>query len=110
MGMEVSGPVVSPTFILLAEYEGTIPLLHADAYRIKTHEVRSVGLEDILDDWEGVSLVEWADRFPQVLPSDYLLVRFHTPEPGTRELQISATGPTHAALLHRLRTAWESSA
>lgn len=100
-GLEVLEVVVSPTFILIAQYEGRLPLLHADAYRLEQKDLPELGLEELLETWDGVALLEWADRFPDVLPPDHLVVRF-----VNHDLEITSTGPIHDEVLDRWRKAW----
>lgn len=102
--LEVAEPVVSPTFVLVAEYEGRLPLLHADCYRLEPHELWDTGLEETLEVWPGLALVEWADRFPDLLPPDHLRVVL-TIEGDARRLTVSALGPRAAAALARWRAA-----
>ena len=107
-GLEVAEPVVSPTFILVAEYEGRLPLLHADAYRLEPGEVEQIGLEESLEGWPGVALVEWATRVEEALPGDRLRVLLLLDEPG-RRVEITATGKRSAAVLDAWRARWEAS-
>lgn len=101
-GLGVEGPVQSPTFILVQEHEGRLALFHADVYRVESAaELAQTGLEEMIEA-DGVTLVEWADSHPQLLPPDHLEVRIrHLPE--AREIQLTAHGPRHAALLEQLR-------
>ena len=73
-GLAVEGEVVSPTFSLIDEHDAEIPLLHADAYRLEADEAAAIGLEETLEDWPGVALVEWASRVTDLLPLDGLEV------------------------------------
>ncbi len=68
-GMGVSGPVNSPTFTILQEYEGkTLRLYHFDAYRIADEsEMEEIGFEEYVYG-EGVSLIEWASQISGILP------------------------------------------
>lgn len=103
-GLGVSTPVVSPTFVLMTEYAGRLPLLHADTYRLSASEVAGVGIEEALDDWPGIALVEWADRFPDLLPVDHLSV--HIGFVGEhRRFTVAATGPVASATLAQWRAA-----
>lgn len=103
LGLGVEGPVVSPTFILVSEHEGRLPLLHADLYRLRPEDLQNLGLEEALERWPGVAAVEWADRFPALLPDDHLDIHIeHAPE--GRHLTARARGPRHEALL----TAWRA--
>lgn len=100
LGAGVEDDVVSPTFILIAEHAGRLPLLHADLYRVAPEELPGLGLEEALERWPGIAAVEWADRGWDCLPEDHL--RLELTEWGAgRRLRATATGPRHAALLAR---------
>lgn len=94
--------LTSPTFALLMEHPGGVPVLHVDLWRIEAHELAGIGLEETLDLWPGVSLVEWGDRFPEALPVDRLEVSLDASGEG-RTVTLSACGPRSAATLARLR-------
>ncbi len=67
-GLEVHDVVTSPSFTLIQEYQGRMPVFHFDFYRLTTeHEVEDL---NVFDYWEsqGISLVEWADRGESLLP------------------------------------------
>ncbi|MFT5685822.1 MAG: tRNA threonylcarbamoyladenosine biosynthesis protein TsaE [Myxococcota bacterium] len=98
VGLAVEEPIVSPTFILIAEYEGRLPLLHADAYRLRPGEVAGIGLEESLEDWEGLALVEWAELVAEALPLDHLSVSIDI-DGDTRRFTIHSNGPKSAAAL-----------
>ena len=101
-GLDVPEDVVSPTFTLVAEYDGRLPLLHADVYRLESHELEHIGLEEQLEGWPGLALVEWADRFPELIPVDHVACQLRTLPAGGREALIAAAGGG-AALLARWR-------
>jgi tRNA threonylcarbamoyladenosine biosynthesis protein TsaE len=69
-GLEIPARVHSPTFTLVAEYDGgRLKLFHLDLYRLETYEqVRSAGLEEFLQP-DGVAVIEWAERLSGHLPS-----------------------------------------
>ena len=69
-GLGVENTVVSPTFILMAEYQGRLPLFHVDLYRLEDSAAVTAG--GLLDERqrEGVTLVEWPDRLGDALPGD----------------------------------------
>ncbi|MCQ4086701.1 tRNA (adenosine(37)-N6)-threonylcarbamoyltransferase complex ATPase subunit type 1 TsaE [Saccharibacillus sp. JS10] len=74
----VKGIVNSPTFTLIKEYEGRLPLYHMDVYRISQDEAEDLGLEEYFEG-AGVSLVEWASIIPDLLPTYILHLRIeHT--------------------------------
>jgi len=71
----VEDPVVSPTFTIVREYEGRVPVVHVDVYRIDTfQELHDLGFEEVLRD-DAVTLVEWGDVIDGMLPGDRLDVR-----------------------------------
>ena len=110
-GLGVAGPVSSPTFTILKEHEGRIPLYHFDLYRIEDpDELEALGFDDYFYG-DGVSVVEWAERGEwadsaggAAWPEDVLRI-FITPGPGPeeRELRLHAAGPRGVALLAGLR-------
>jgi tRNA threonylcarbamoyladenosine biosynthesis protein TsaE len=99
LGLEVSSPIVSPTFVLMAEYEeGRLPLLHADAYRLVADEVSAIGLDEALEVWPGVMLVEWASRIETAMPTEHLSVSLRHVG-SAREAEIVAHGSFHQHIM-----------
>lgn len=77
----VKDRVTSPSFVLRREYEGTLPIVHLDVYRLDTlQEVADLGYEEVLD-LRRVTFVEWGDAIAPLLPGDHLEVEFRLPEP-----------------------------
>jgi tRNA threonylcarbamoyladenosine biosynthesis protein TsaE len=94
----VAGVVPSPTFALVIEHAGRVPLLHADLYRLDP----GAPIDDLgLDRDDAVVLVEWPDRNLGALPADHLVVAL-TDQGQGRRAALHATGPRHAALLAAL--------
>lgn len=104
LGLQVVEPVLSPTFVLVAEYAGRLPLLHADLYRLEPDDVPQIGLDEQIAGWPGVVLVEWAERAPDLLPDDRLEVQLEEEGPG-RRIVAAGTGPRHRDLLAAWRLA-----
>ena len=74
LGVAPGVAVTSPTFTLVGEYPARIPLRHADFYRVEDAErLRDAGFDDLLDG-RGALVVEWAERFPEALPTEHLVV------------------------------------
>lgn len=100
--MGVQEPVVSPTFVLVREYRGEVPIYHVDVYRLdRLQEVHDLGFEDFLDPG-GVVFVEWGDAIEALLPDSHLRVELTSDDDETRRLRISARGPAWAARWERL--------
>jgi tRNA threonylcarbamoyladenosine biosynthesis protein TsaE len=80
--------ISSPTFVLIHEYEGRLPIFHFDAYRLET----SQAFEDlgVADYWSagGFCLVEWADRVRGVLPEDCWMITLEPTGPTSRRAHI----------------------
>ena len=71
----VDEPILSPTFTIVREYEGRVPVVHVDVYRIDTfQELHDLGFEEVVRD-DAVTLVEWGDVIDGMLPTDRLDVR-----------------------------------
>jgi tRNA threonylcarbamoyladenosine biosynthesis protein TsaE len=74
-GLGVSSPATSPTFVLVNEYRGRLPVHHVDAYRTGSlTELMDLGLLDLMGG-DGVTLLEWADRAEPLLPPRTIRVR-----------------------------------
>lgn len=68
-GIGVSGPVTSPTFTIINEYQGRLSLYHMDVYRLNDPlEMEDLGYEDYFYPRLGVTVIEWADRVVELLP------------------------------------------
>ena len=110
-GLSVAETLTSPTFVLANWYHsGRLSLLHADLYRLNSvEEAHAIGLEEALEG-DGVGLVEWAERFPEVLPLDRLdlSLSFVPGEPGRRRLVLGATGGRAQAWLTQMRSEIEA--
>jgi tRNA threonylcarbamoyladenosine biosynthesis protein TsaE len=98
-GLDVDEPVSSPTFILVAEHAGRLPLFHVDCYRLAgAADALEAG---ILDDRaaEGVTVIEWAERISAALPPGRLEIAIDGAGDAPRTLVLRATDARHAQLL-----------
>src|SRR5262249_28083772 len=67
-GLGVRGHAMSPTFVLIHEYHGRLPVHHVDAYLTeRLPELLDLGIEELFDG-DGVTIVEWADKLTPLLP------------------------------------------
>ena len=105
-GLGIPGTVVSsPTFTLVHQYQARVPLIHIDFYRLRSSdEAESIGLSDCFRD-DVVTAIEWANRFPALLPADRLVVHLTHRTATTRTIEFEALGPQSSSLLTRVNKA-----
>jgi tRNA threonylcarbamoyladenosine biosynthesis protein TsaE len=103
-GLGADGRAVSsPTFTLLHEYAGRLPVYHFDAYRLRgPAEFADLGADEYLDG-DGVCLVEWADRVVAALPAERLGVTLRVMGETARRAVLEASGVRHEAVLQGLK-------
>lgn len=95
--------VASPSYALIHEYPGRIPLFHVDLYRIEApDDVDDLGLFDILDS-DHVIAIEWAERIRDALPPEGLTIRLTMINDDTRKISVTASGLRAANVLRTLR-------
>ena len=95
--------VTSPTFMLVHEYDSQPLIYHLDAYRIGDEdEMLELGIEEMLDA-DAITIVEWADRFPRLLPRNTLRIHLEVGETeNSRHALIQASGQRAEAILRNI--------
>jgi tRNA threonylcarbamoyladenosine biosynthesis protein TsaE len=74
--LEINVPITSPTFTIINEYHGKLPLYHMDLYRISCEdELFSIGLDDYFPG-NGITVAEWAERAGDLLPPTTINIHF----------------------------------
>jgi tRNA threonylcarbamoyladenosine biosynthesis protein TsaE len=87
-GLGVADEVTSPTYTIISEYEGRLPLYHIDAYRLRgDDDFAAVGAEDLLYGG-GVTLIEWSERVPRSIPDTALVVEIAILEDNRRLIAV----------------------
>lgn len=99
-GLGVAGSVVSPSFTLLHEHAGQVPLYHLDLYRLGPADLADLGIEEVLGA-QAVVAVEWSERLPPSLVREALEVElgFVEGEDESRHFTLRARGPRGERLL-----------
>lgn len=82
--------VSSPTYTLIHEYGDPVSVYHVDLYRLETEEqVRRLGLEELFDK-PALVLIEWGERFPDLLPSDRIEIRISPGQDDQRRIEVAS--------------------
>jgi tRNA threonylcarbamoyladenosine biosynthesis protein TsaE len=98
LGVADSRVVSSPTFVLIQEYEGRLPIYHFDVYRLKTaDEFENLGVFEYFEG-NGVCLIEWADRVAHVLPERRLDIELTIVAPAIRLARLLPRGEAYEEL------------
>ena len=107
-GLDIAGYATSPTFVVINQYRGRLPLYHIDLYRLDSvEEVVDLGLDDYLYG-NGVCVVEWADKAMNVLPPEHLLVEINYVSDTVRDLVLNPGGQRYRAMLSQLKKELET--
>lgn len=73
-GLDIKGNVSSPSFVIIKEYRGRLPLYHIDFFRLQTvKEIESTGYDEYICG-EGVTIIEWAEKIEDILPEKYFRI------------------------------------
>ena len=103
LGLGVEDPVTSPTFTLIHEYEGRLPLYHVDLYRLSgAADAAAIGLEEYLYG-AGVTVIEWPDRAGELIPREHLSVALRPIAESKRALRLTPYGARYDALVARFK-------
>jgi tRNA threonylcarbamoyladenosine biosynthesis protein TsaE len=102
----VPDPVTSPAFVLVRSYEGRLPMVHLDVYRLdRLQELVDLGISELLDE-DGVTLIEWGDVVTPALPSDFLEVRLEAGESDDeRIVELRTVGAAWSPRVRAIREA-----
>ena len=92
----VQETVTSPTFNIIKEYDGELPLYHMDVYRLDG-DVSGIGIEDYFKK-NGVVIIEWANTIKDILPENRLDIRFKIAGENSRVLVITPHGKEYEEL------------
>jgi len=105
LGLGVSDTINSPSFVLMGEYAGRLPLFHIDLYRLASAAEAFDG--GLLEDRQaaGVVLIEWPDRLGDAIPADRLDIHIEGGGDEPRHLRVLAHGASHSRYVMAAATA-----
>lgn len=90
-GVAHGDEVTSPTYTIVHEYGDPVRVYHIDLYRLDTvAEVRGLGFEDLLES-DAMLLIEWGERFPDLMPQEHIEIRLRTIDENTRTISMTDT-------------------
>ena len=102
-GLGIVEYTASPSFVLMREYKGRLPLYHVDLYRLEqVEEVADLGLDDYLYG-EGICVVEWADRALNLMPPEHMFIELTYLSPRRRSLYLEPRGQRYCDLINELK-------
>lgn len=94
--------VLSPTFTMIQEHRGRLPLFHIDLYRLESVALDDLGLREYLFS-DAVAAVEWFERLREAGELDHLSIRITYAEANSRRIEFGAVGERYASLVEQLR-------
>ena len=93
--------ITSPTFTIVNEYEGNMPLYHFDVYRIgSSEEMYDIGYDEYINS-DGVCIIEWANLIEDILPNEYLDIELIYKDMG-REMILKPVGEKYKKIVEEL--------
>lgn len=100
-GLNIEERVTSPTFTIVKEYAGTLPLYHMDVYRLE-HSEEDLGFDEYFYG-DGVTVIEWSQFIADFLPEQYLAITLERTGETSRELTFEAVGSEYERHIEQLR-------
>ena len=86
--LDISEEITSPTFCLISEYYGKMPLYHMDVYRLDgTEDFINLGVDDMLYG-DGVCIIEWSEKIMDELPKTTIILKITPQDDGSRLIEI----------------------
>jgi len=92
-GLDIKRNVNSPTFTIVKEYEGRLPLYHMDVYRLE-NGYEDMGLEEYFYG-DGVCVIEWASMITDILPKERLEIKIYRKSDTQREIELTPMGKSY---------------
>ena len=102
-GLDIKEYALSPSFVIVRELYGRLPLYHIDLYRLDhIEELAELGLDDYLYG-NGICVVEWAEKGLNILPTEHLLIQINYLSDTERSFQLKPDGKRYLEIVRQLR-------
>ena len=103
-GLNIKEYALSPSFVIIRELYGRLPLYHIDLFRLDNiEEIEGLGLDDYLYG-KGVCVVEWAEKGLSLLPTEHLLIQIDYLSDTGRSLQFKPRGKRYLEILAQMKS------
>ena len=102
-GLNIKEYTLSPSFVIIRELYGRLPLYHIDLYRLdRIEEIADLGLDDYLYG-DGVCVIEWAEKGLSILPPEHLLIQIGFIADTERRFQLEPSGQRYLKMVAELK-------
>ncbi len=102
-GLNIKEYALSPSFVIVRELQGRLPLYHIDLYRLDhIEEIAELGLDDYLYG-NGICVVEWAEKGLNILPTEHLLIQINYLSDTERSFQLKPNGKRYLKIAKQLK-------
>ena len=102
LGLEVEDYITSPTFALINEYEGRVPVYHFDVYRLeRVEDSFDLGFDEYFFG-NGVCIIEWGERIEKILPEERISLNIEKTSEDGRIINITASGKRYLEIVKEL--------
>jgi tRNA threonylcarbamoyladenosine biosynthesis protein TsaE len=109
LGLDINDYVLSPTFVIMRELYGRLPLYHIDLYRLDDiEESMDLGLDDYFYG-DGLSVVEWAEKAIRIMPRRYLMIRIDYINDTERRLLLEPSGERYVKFAEQIMSSYKDS-
>src|SRR5690625_1244853 len=99
-GLAITRNVTSPTFTMMKQYKGTLPLYHIDAYRLE-NEAEDIGFEELIGG-DGITVIEWAIFIEEYLPEEKLVVQIEIINLNKRKITFKPTSSYYESIVKKI--------
>ena len=100
-GLGVRESTASPSYVLMREFAGRLPLYHMDLYRLEFNEIDQLGLDDYLYG-RGVCVIEWAEKGMALMPAEHLLIKLAYAGESARNIDIIPSGANYEEMARHI--------
>lgn len=103
LGVRRAKYVNSPSFVIIKEYSGRLPLYHFDLYRLDSaSDIETTGYEEYF--WgNGVCVIEWAEKIADLLPKEYIKIELRFKKENERSIRFIPKGSRHRGITEKIR-------